>query len=503
MAKDVMFVGGGEFKPLVKRKLTLDTCQRWGYEVGTAFNPKADEVQPCQIANFYQGSKLIAQKIRFPSKDFLFLRSKDGPKFPLYGAWLWRTSGKMVVVTEGEVDAMTVSQLQGHKWPVVSIPNGVKAAAKCFQENLEWLSSFDTVVIMFDMDEQGQGAAEECAQLLEPGKVKIASLSLKDPNEMLLAGRSKEVIDAIWNAKEYRPEGIVTMADLKDQIDKPPERGLSYPWETLTKLTYGIRPSELIALGAGTGLGKTEVFKEIIYHLVKEHQQKCGVFFLEEQPKDTAMALMSKHANKPLHIPGTPHTQAEKDAAFKTLDGWVYYFDHFGATEYENIKSRMRYLVVSLGVKHIFLDHITALTSGDMENDERKRIDFIMTDLASLVRELKFNIHFISHLNTPDGKPHEEGGRVMIRHFRGSRALGQWSSFMFGLERNQQAEDLAERHTTTFRLLKDRYTGQSTGETFSLVYNKDTGRLTELDDNPFAPNTAGLRESLDLNDIPF
>jgi twinkle protein len=69
---------------------------------------------------------------------------------------------------------------------------------------------------MFDMDEPGAAAAKECAQLFTPGKCKIASLPLKDANEMLKAGRVAEIIDAIWGAKEFRPDGIVTLKDLKD-----------------------------------------------------------------------------------------------------------------------------------------------------------------------------------------------------------------------------------------------------------------------------------------------
>ena len=90
-----------------------------------------------------------------------------------YGQWLWPNKGKMVVVTEGEIDAMTVSMLQDDKWPTVSPPNGVQSAPKVFKEQLDWLCGFDTVVIMFDMDEPGQKAAKECAELLPPGKAKI------------------------------------------------------------------------------------------------------------------------------------------------------------------------------------------------------------------------------------------------------------------------------------------------------------------------------------------
>jgi len=108
-----------------------------------------------------------------------------------------------------------------------------------------------------------------------------------------------------------------------------------------------------------------------------------------------------------------------------------------------------------------------------------------MTDLASLVRELHFTLFLISHLSTPEGKPHEEGGRVQIKHFRGSRAIGQWSSFIFGLERDQQNDDEVVRGTTTLRILKDRYTGRATGRTIFFGYDYDTGRLVHKTECPF------------------
>jgi twinkle protein len=65
----------------------------------------------------------------------------------------------------------------------------------------------------------------------------------------------------------------------------------------------------------------------------------------------------------------------------------------------------------------------------------------------------------------------------MIRHFKGSRSIGFWSYFMFGLERDQQAEDVMESRKTTFRILKDRYTGQATGKCIDLGYIPETGRI--------------------------
>ena len=49
---------------------------------------------------------------------------------------------------------------------------------------------------------------------------------------------------------------------------------------------------------------------------------------------------------------------------------------------------------------------------------------------------------------------------------------------MFGLERHQQDEDPAWRSVTTFRCLKDRYTGMATGAVMALLYTQETGLLS-------------------------
>jgi twinkle protein len=61
---------------------------------------------------------------------------------------------------------------------------------------------------------------------------------------------------------------------------------------------------------------------------------------------------------------------------------------------------------------------------------------------------------------------------------RGSGSIGQLSDIVLGLERNGQAEDVAERHTTKVRVLKNRFSGL-TGPACALYYDRDTGRMTE------------------------
>lgn len=65
----------------------------------------------------------------------------------------------------------------------------------------------------------------------------------------------------------------------------------------------------------------------------------------------------------------------------------------------------------------------------------------------------------------------------MEKHFRGSRAIAQWSHFMFAIERDKQSLE----SPTTFRCLKDRYTGDASGLTFGLRYDRATGRMYECE----------------------
>ena len=62
-----------------------------------------------QIANYCNSvGQVVAQKIRTKDKKFYWLGDKS--KAGLYGQHLWGEGGKRLVITEGELDALSVSQ---------------------------------------------------------------------------------------------------------------------------------------------------------------------------------------------------------------------------------------------------------------------------------------------------------------------------------------------------------------------------------------------------------
>ena len=456
---------GLEYRPLVKRGISEETCRHFGYAIGTSSQGKT-----VHVAHYERNGK-HAQKIRDSKKNFAVLGNKKA--MGLFGQHLWRDGGKKIVITEGEIDAMTVSQMQQNKWPVVSVPNGAQGAAKSVAEAIEWLEGYEQVIFMFDQDDAGRAAVKECCEMLSPGKAFIARLPMKDANECLLNGRGADIIKAMWDAKAYRPDGVIDIADVIDEASEDIEQGRDWPWPQLTERTYGRRRGELYGFGGGTGCGKSTVFKQVALHVIQNDKLPVGLIMLEEPPKLTAKTLAGMAMGKRVHVPGVEYEREELQRTIAGMAGQVYMYDHFGSMSFEVIREKIRYMVRALGVRDIFLDHLTALAAS-IDTDERKAIDKIMAELSSLTQELDCTIYYVSHLTTPEGKAHEEGGRVLEKQFRGSRSIAYWSHFLFGIERDKQGDDV-----TTFRVLKDRYTGDAAGLRFGLSYSTKTGLLME------------------------
>lgn len=479
MSKELIPFSDMVAERLTQRLLNKDTCEKYKYFVGE-YNGK-----PCQVACYYDSTGAICgQKVRFPDKSFIILGKVTSC---LYGSQLW-SKGKKIVITEGEIDCLTVSQLQGNQWPTVSIPNGAQAAKKAIEANLEYLSNFEEVILMFDMDDAGRKASKECAQILPLGKAFIASLPCKDPNECLKNGKGKEVLSAIWNAKPYRPDGIVAGIDLYDScvnnVDDLSDT-VPYPWEALNKYTRGIRHGELYVITSGSGMGKSTLVRELEYYCGVVRGELCGVVALEESTRKTGLELMSIHLSKRILLDPEGITQEQRKEAFESTlgTGNFFLYDHFGSLDSSNLINKLRYMIVALGCKRIFLDHISIVVSGmdtDKDGGERKAIDKLMTNLRSLVEETGATMFVVSHLKRPEKKGHEEGAQVSLSQLRGSGAIAQLADMVIGLERNQQGES---PNILTIRVLKNRFSGE-TGVSGYLEYDTESGRLMEYKGEP-------------------
>ena len=462
------------------RGINEDTCKKYGVKVTYNGNGL---IQKHLYPYYDDKGTMIGTKTRFV-KDKQFSIVGSTTNAGLFGQQLFN-GGKYVTITEGEVDALSVYQMLGSKYPVVSIKNGVASALKDIKKSYTWLDKFDNIVINFDNDDVGRDASKKVAELFSPSKVKIVKLpeEFKDANDICKARKYEEYVKSWWNAPVHAPDGIIKGTSLLNDVLEPVVKSTtSYGWQGLDDLTYGIRSGELVTITAGTGLGKTSVIKELVYHIFKSTEQNIGMIMLEESPKISALDIMGIEANLPLRRPDISLSKEDKIEYFnKTLGTDRFYlYNHFGSNSVDNIIARVRYMAKALECKFIVLDHISMVVSSQEFGDERKSIDEIMTKLRTLVQETDCALLIVSHLKRPDGKGHEEGAVTSLSQLRGSGSIAQLSDMVLGLERDAQNENEVLRNTTFLRVLKNRFVGMTVPATY-LFYDKDTGRLHETD----------------------
>ena len=423
-------------------------------------------------------------KVRSPDKQFRTVGNWK-ESVPLFGADIFPAGGaRSVTLCEGEIDAMSAFQMNGG-YPVLSIKNGATAAVKDCQNAYEYLDSFDDIVVCFDADDAGKKAAKAVCELFaHKARLFEHVKDFKDANDYLCHGAEKDYQRQWYNARRYLPEGIIGADTLLEALQTPIQRSpLSYPFESLNTMTFGIRFSELVTFCAGTGLGKTTVLRQIVDHVLLNSDYKVGLMFLEETPERTMRGLAGIAINKQIHLPEVVYSAEDINRAYESrcYADRVLLWDHFGSNSIEAVLSRMRYLVKACGVKIIVLDHLSVLVSDQAVADERKAIDEIMTKLRMFVQEVNVALFLVSHMkHVYDGKKSLEDGAVTsLGMLRGSAAIAQLSDIVISAERDSQAENAIERNTTHLRVLKNRYSGL-TGPCCDVYYDASTGRLREI-----------------------
>jgi twinkle protein len=293
-------------------------------------------------------------------------------------------------------------------------------------------------------------------------------------------GLQEELVQAFWEAKPYRPDGIVAGEDLLEAIleDKGAESLAPYPWAGLNDVLHGIRAGELVTVCAGTGVGKSQFCRSLAVHLLQQGL-RVGYIALEEGLARTGLSLLGLLMDKPLHLNRSGVSDEEIRKVFdRELRDRLFVYNHFGSMSSENLLARCRYLRVAEKVDVLFIDHLSILVSGWGDGDERRLIDNVMTALRSQVCEATgVGMILVSHLRRTEGRSAERGGQVELSHLRGSQAISQLSDACIALSRDTMGED---NNLTQISVLKNRFSGEL-GVAAHLRWDPDTGRHTEVE----------------------
>jgi twinkle protein len=482
MSFDFEFYHNAEYKGIPDRRIDLDTCKKFGMKTTIkgshlfpAYNPKGD---------------LVAVKERFyPDKKYQI--HGDMSEAMLFGMQVFPKTGRSVTITEGEYDAMAAYRMTGSKYPHFSIFNGSGSAKKECKRGFEALKNFESITLNFDADAPGDTATEEVGPLF-PGRTKVLRLTEgKDACDYLVANKGSKYVDEFFRARQYTLGGIINGADTWEKY-KEKKNVESIPFDpqyvVLNQKTYGTRLGEIVLLTAGTGSGKTQILREWKYHLLTTTMFPILDISLEEDTGDTVGGLMAIHANKRIMLPDVNIPEAEEKRIHDELFSNKRFFalDHEGAVEDDSLLDKMEYAATVDGVKIIFLDHITIAVSDCVAGSENLSMDKFMNRLLKLVKRLNICVVVVSHLRKVGGggKSFEEGRIPTEDDLKGSGSLKQISMTTIAIARNKYAENDKERNTTSFHVLKCRFSGR-TGPCDFAHFDDDTGRMYVVNPDTF------------------
>lgn len=464
---------------LESRKITKGVCKIYGVRV--SYDENTRTIDTHYYPRYNTSSDLIGYKVRKLPKRFSII----GGKKPviLFGQWIDSfQNSKDLIISGGEEDALASYLMTGRRMnrpiPSVAPPNGENFSVFEIPEVLKFLRSKEIIYLALDNDEAGEKLTRKLVDLLGFEKVRLLNFSEKDVSDMLTKEKELEFIDSIYNAKEYKPSGIITVDDVWEEAIKMPEWGKTWPWPSLTKATYGIRRGEVYYIGAGVKVGKSEFEKQLIEHIISDWNLKVGAIFPEESPQMSYKKIAGKLVGKQFHIPDSDFTREDLINAMELVRDKVYLHNRYASIDWEEIKEFIRYCVVSKGIQDIIIDPITCLTDGKDSSEADRLLKQVTRELDYMVKDLNFSLYVFCHLNAPHGgKPHEEGGNVRSNQFANSRSMMRVAQYMLGIERDKKAEDPLERNMSTFVLLEDRNFGNFIK--FPVYYDGKTGIYLE------------------------
>lgn len=466
------------------RHISLETAKKYGVRIGVS---ESDGKTPTHHYYPYtRNGEVVGYKARLLSEKKFYAVGTVDYHCELFGQSVCR-GGKKLFCTEGESDCMVLYEVLkkgaersgygSHEPNVVSV-GGAGWAVDHLSNNKDFLDKFKEIILVFDQDSAGEEAVRNVSHLFP--SVKYAEFSKKDPCDMVAAGKSDELFKAaLYDSKQYRPSGIIQGSEITlEQLQKPKPKGISLPYPDLDKMLRGLRPGEITTVTSGSGCGKTTLISEIEYHLNKYHQEKVATIYLETGSEDSARKQIAIDNNVPVdELSENPNliqaSSYEKSYNDLIANGRWAAIDHWGSLESDELIYKIRHLATVEGCKYVILDHISLVVSGQDTNDERKAIDLLMSNLASLVVELQIHLINVVHLTRRQGKDYYTGSLPSLGDLRGSGGLEQLSWNVIALSRDQSAED---PDRVELWILKNR-NARRIGKADTCSYNQQTGRL--------------------------
>jgi twinkle protein len=350
----------------------------------------------------------------------------------LFGWQAMPADSRIVVITEGEIDALSWA---AYGYPAMSVPfgGGKGAKQKWIESEFDRLDRFQTIYLSLDMDPTGDEAAEEIASRLGRHRCLRVKLPRKDANECLVDGVSQADMDAvIANAENLDPAGLQRPSDYAARVahlfwpaegERP---GYSTPYGKIKNKVH-FRPSDVTLWTGASGAGKSQVISDSIPHWITEGARICVASF-EMPPAQTLRRLVKQTGD----IDRPTIRYIDKVLAF--LDRGLLLYEKVGKSGVPQLLEVFDYARAKYGCDMFVIDSLLRLgiASDDYAGQEKA-----VYEIVDWTVRHKVHTHLVAHAR----KGEKGGGPPEIEDVKGASEIGANAANIIAVWRNRDHED--------------------------------------------------------------
>ena len=426
------------------RKLTPDTLR----EFRIAERPDG------AVLPYLRDGELVFVKLRKLDGEPKTVPLEKNMEPCLFGWQAIDDDARSVIICEGEIDAMTWSQMG---FNALSVPFGGGGGGKqAWVENeYDRLDRFDDIVLALDNDIEGQKATQELLKRLGRERCYVITLPYKDANEALQKGATAaDFSQWIAHAKTIDPDGLRNATDFTEDVVAefmPPEGGyvgMSLPWaKTHGKIIF--RPAEITIWTGFSGHGKSQLVNHVMTAAMYNGERVCEASM--EMPARRNLYRMVKQI---LGV-GEPSIPAVR-TAMDWLGDKFWLFDVVGTAKTKQLLEAFTYAARRYGVTQFVVD---SLAKCGIAEDDYNGQKAVVEQLIDFAHQYNVHVHLIVHPRKAD----DEGRMPGKMDVKGTGAITDMADNVLCVWRHKAKEANPDdyKHDPDCKLIcsKQRYNG--------------------------------------------
>lgn len=382
------------------------------------------------IFPYLRDGELVRLKFRKVDKSKMWVSPDSEPC--LFGWQALDPAASSVVITEGELDAMTLHQLG---IPALSLPMGCGKGGNQGWIDYEFqrLERFKDIVLCMDDDEPGQAVVEELITRLGRHRCRLMSLPGKDPNECLQNGIQPGVFHELYKLAPDCGHPILAKPSdfLKQVIDEfyPPPGfvdGVPTPWSKMgDKVRF--RTSELSIWTGLNGHGKSQALGQVILHTALQGERIC-IASMELPPRRLLKRLVRQATA--MRLPSIPYIQ--EAIGWTTEKIWL--LNELGTVDVEKLFDAFIYARKRFNCRYFVIDSL--MKCGIAEDDYKGQKAFLER-ITEFNHGYDCHTHLVAHSRKRESE-HFIPGKMDVK---GTGAITDLADMSFSVWRNKKREE--------------------------------------------------------------